>query len=120
MAGIPNVNCICFVLWRNRCIPSSEPIEPPIIAIINNVFSGMRHIFFMARLLSTSIDKKPARFIIIRYIKMPCITSGVISFNPLYIMFKSRSYEIYFAINLYGFSSLIQQISIGEYTKVRI
>lgn len=36
------INFLCFVLWRNRCIPEKAPNPPNKKAVINNVLSLMR------------------------------------------------------------------------------
>ena len=61
------INCQCFVLCRNICIPMIEPILPPKSAIRKRVFSDMRHWCFLARFLSVYIKRIAHRFIIIKY-----------------------------------------------------
>lgn len=67
ITGRPTENIRCFVLCRNRYIPSILPRLPPITATNNSVASGMRQRFLMARRLSDSISMNPAALIRSRY-----------------------------------------------------
>ena len=66
IAGMPAVKRMCFVLCRNVYIPRRIPKLPPAAATVNRVDSEMRHLFFLAFCLSTSISTKAAALIRIR------------------------------------------------------
>lgn len=43
ISGNPYRNERCFVLWRNKCMPTVVPIAPPITEINQMVLSATRH-----------------------------------------------------------------------------
>lgn len=53
----------CCVLCRTVYIPIRHPKLPPKRATVNSTFSGIRHLFFMAFRLSTSIMPNPRALI---------------------------------------------------------
>ena len=67
MNGIPTTKYQCLVLCRNRYIPAQVPMLPPSRLQPKSIFSGTRHICFIARLLSVHIRYTPNRFIIAKY-----------------------------------------------------
>ena len=56
--GMPTVKLLCFVLWRNSCIPAMAPTPPPKKAERNSVRSGIRQRPSSAFRLSMPIRKK--------------------------------------------------------------
>lgn len=66
MAGTPQRNKLCSVLWWNTRIPQNTPTEPPSAAVSISVRSRMRQRSCFALYLSIPIIAKPAIFMMIK------------------------------------------------------
>lgn len=66
MAGIPIVKERCFVLWWKKRIPNQAPMLPPRMAERNSVFSGIRHLWWLALYLSAPNRNRADMFMRIR------------------------------------------------------